>query len=124
MVDASLLILSFPVFHRVIIEELFALDVVLDPAEELFLYKSLWALTHNIDPEIDAKIINIEVKDTTKINLLFIVYTWGISFISWYIYSMSIVESSKIMDFVFNIGSTKENFMRYKKTHTSEVQLL
>jgi hypothetical protein len=41
MVDASLLILSFPVFHGVIIEELFAIGVVLDPEEELFLYESL-----------------------------------------------------------------------------------
>jgi hypothetical protein len=41
MVDASLLILSFPVFHGVIIEEPFAIDVALDPAEELFLNKSL-----------------------------------------------------------------------------------
>jgi hypothetical protein len=37
---------------------------------------------------------------------------------------MSIIESSKIIDLVFNIGSMKENFTRYKKTHTSESSIV
>ena len=61
MLDAPLLFLSFPVFQGVIIDEPFSVDVILEPEEELFLNKS------------DCALINIEVKDITKINLSFIV---------------------------------------------------
>jgi hypothetical protein len=73
MLDALLLFLSFPVFQGVIIDEPFSVDVILEPEEELFLNKSDCALANNVHADIVAKMINIEVKDITKINLSFIV---------------------------------------------------
>ncbi len=73
MLDAPLLFLSFPVFQGVIIDELFSVYVVLEPEEELFLNESDCALAHHVHPDIVAKMIKIEVKEITKINLSFIV---------------------------------------------------
>ena len=82
MLDALPLFLSLPVFQGVIIEELFPINVVLDPEVEpslvpvkfdSFLLESACALTLNVHAEGIVKIINTITKDITKTNLLFIV---------------------------------------------------
>jgi hypothetical protein len=72
MLDAPTLFLSFPGFKGVIIEELFHMDVVLDPKVESsllpnnfdpFLLEAAYVLTLNIHSEVGGKIINIVAKN-------------------------------------------------------------